>query len=368
MESQVARQSAPDAAPTSPPPVALSADPFAAIIAITVVMSVIVLAKIWAKVVVIKQFGLDDWSALIGSLFVIAETGVLASILRDSGLDSANAVASPLTLNDPSFQGVGSTKSHTNNLRLTNPKRLFVLLILAGVPLAFAKLSILFLLLKIFPRHARPITAYFIWAAIAFAVLYYGINVLYIAIRCGPRLVCPGVENLTIGKVLSIANLALDIYMFVLAAVNVWTLQMSNRLKVGVTAIFATGFLALAASAIVLYFRVYFPTDPNEVWIQILTPTVLLQAIYEPAIALITACLPTIPSLWNQILKAPGMQSLRRLFSRTTQGREPENGSFELLPNNTSANSINRGEYSLGNSIGKTTLPYKTDAQRLRID
>ncbi|KAI0549801.1 hypothetical protein F4679DRAFT_251335 [Xylaria curta] len=344
----VPRQSAPGA-PTPPPPVALSADPFGAIIAITVVMSVIVLAKIWAKIIVVKQFGLDDWSALIGSLFVIAETGVLASILKDSGLDSANAVASPLTLNAPSLQG-----------------RLFVLLILAGVPLAFAKLSILFLLLKIFPREARPITAYFIWAAIAFAVLYYGINVLYIAIRCGPHLVCPGVENLTIGKVLSIANLVLDVYMFILAAVNVWTLQMSKRHKIGVTAIFATGFLALAASAIVLYFRVYFPTNPNEVWIQILTPTVLL--IYEPAIALITACLPTIPSLWNRVLKTPGIQSLRRLFSRTTQSREPENGSFELLPNNISGNSINNGEYSLGNSIDKTTLTYKTEAQRLRID
>ncbi|KAJ8121573.1 hypothetical protein ONZ43_g2010 [Nemania bipapillata] len=209
MAPLISRQSAPGADPTSLPPVALSADPFAAIIAITVVMAVIVLAKIWAKIVIVKQFGLDDWSALIGSSFVIAETGVLASILKDSGLDSANASASPLTLNDPSFKGI-------------------------------------------FPRRARPTTAYFLWAAIAFTVLYYGINVLYIAIRCGPNLV------------LSIANLALDIYMFVLAAVNVWTLQMSKRLKVGVTAIFATGFLALAASAIVLYFRVYFPTNPDE--------------------------------------------------------------------------------------------------------
>lgn len=66
----ILRQSPPGADPASPPPVALSADPFAAIIAITVVMSVIVLAKAWAKVVVVKQFGLEDWSALIGSVSV----------------------------------------------------------------------------------------------------------------------------------------------------------------------------------------------------------------------------------------------------------------------------------------------------------
>ncbi|KAI1144991.1 hypothetical protein F4825DRAFT_457967 [Nemania diffusa] len=290
----ILRQSPPGADPASPPPVALSADPFAAIIAITVVMSVIVLAKAWAKVVVVKQFGLEDWSALIGSSFVIAETGVLASILRDGGLDSSHAVASPLTLYDPIFQG-----------------RLFVLLILAGVPLAFAKLSILILLLKIFPRRARPTTAYFIWAAITFT-----------------------------------------------------TLQMSTRLKIGVTAIFAMGFLALAASAIVLYTRLYFPSDPSEVWIQILTPTVLL--VYEPAIALITACLPTMPSLWGHILKTHRFQSLRRLLSRVVQRSRPSNGTFALMPD-SSRNSIHLVEHGLRNSVDEVAMANQTAIPRRHV-
>lgn len=139
---------------------------------------------------------------------------------------------------------------------------------------------------------------------------------------------------------------------------------MSTRLKIGVTAIFAMGFLALAASAIVLYTRLYFPSDPSEVWIQILTPTVLL--VYEPAIALITACLPTMPSLWGHILKTHRFQSLRRLLSRVVQRSRPSNGTFALMPD-SSRNSIHLVEHGLRNSVDEVAMANQTAIPRRHV-
>ncbi|KAL1852789.1 hypothetical protein Daus18300_012033 [Diaporthe australafricana] len=241
-----------------PMEVPLSANPLTAVIAMTAIMCVVVLTKLWIRATVIKQVGPDDWSALLGALFVIAITGVIGSVFREAGLDSSSALASPGQINSPVFSD-----------------RLFVFLLLSGVPNGFAKLSILFLLLKIFPRQARPVTAYFILAGLGVVTLFYSIVVLYIGIHCGPQ-PCTVDEQVNIVKATASVNMVLDIYVFVLAVVNVWTVQMSTRNKLGVLAVFATGLLALACSIVVLYYRVNTTTDPNAVWVQVLIPLVLV--------------------------------------------------------------------------------------------
>lgn len=119
---------------------------------------------------------------------------------------------------------------------------MFVVLLLSGVPNGFAKLSILFLILKIFPHQARPVTAYFIFAGLGVVTLFYSIVVLYVGIHCGPQR-CTVDEQINISKATASVNMVLDIYIFVLAVVNVWTVQMSTRDKLGVLAVFTTGLL-----------------------------------------------------------------------------------------------------------------------------
>ncbi|KAK8119948.1 uncharacterized protein PG998_004574 [Apiospora kogelbergensis] len=97
---------------------------------------------------------------------------------------------------------------------------------------------------NIFPRRARPRTAWCIWAGITIVVLLYVIQVLYIGIHCGPK-ACTVVEQVNIAKATASVNLVLDIFILVLAVVNVWTLQMSRRHKIGVIGVFMTGILSV---------------------------------------------------------------------------------------------------------------------------
>ncbi|KAI3326357.1 hypothetical protein HD806DRAFT_533003 [Xylariaceae sp. AK1471] len=56
------------APPMGPPPeVALSANPLAAIVAITAIMLVVVASKLWVRAIIIKKIALDDWSVLLGA-------------------------------------------------------------------------------------------------------------------------------------------------------------------------------------------------------------------------------------------------------------------------------------------------------------
>ncbi|KAI0388400.1 hypothetical protein F5Y17DRAFT_463737 [Xylariaceae sp. FL0594] len=72
------------------------------------------------------------------------------------------------------------------------------------------------------------------------------------------------------------ADLILDVYILVVALVNISRHQLSTRKKIGVSAVFSTGILSLVASIIVLYYRVHSTQDPAAVWVQVLTPLVLM--------------------------------------------------------------------------------------------
>ncbi|KAJ8069760.1 hypothetical protein OCU04_000179 [Sclerotinia nivalis] len=298
------------AQPGPPPAESLSANPVAAVLAITIIMFLIVAAKVYTKAFITKQPGMDDLMAMIGSFFVIADAAVIVSVFYDSGLSTGSA--SPAAIEDPKLA-----------------KRLFVYLLLGPVPNGFAKLSILFLLLKIFPRIARPITAYCIYLGITVVFLFYSINVLYTGIHCGPyrHSPCSVDTQVKIAKASASVNLTLDVYVMAIAIVNIWTLHMTTRHKLGVIVVFLTGILALVCSIITLYYRVVTTVNPNAIWTQVLVPLVLV--IYEPAIAMITASLPATPSLWVRISKTQAFTATRNLLSRLT-GRSNSFGSVEL--------------------------------------
>jgi hypothetical protein len=306
-----------------PPAEPLSADPVAAVLAITIIMFLVVAAKVYTKVHITKQPGLDDLMATIGAFFVIADAGVIISVFYDSGLSTGSA--SPAAIADP---------------KLAN--RLFVYLLLGPVPNGFAKLSILFLLLKIFPRTARPLASYCIYLGIAVVFLFYSINVLYTGIHCGPyrHEACSVETQVNIARASASINLILDVYVMAIAIVNIWTLRMTTRHKIGVILVFMVGILALVCSIVTLYYRVVTTTNPNAIWTQVLFPLVLV--IYEPAIAIITASLPATPSLWVRVSKTRAFMSTRNLLSRLTGG-SGSFGSVELT--DQPSNNLHSGPY-----------------------
>jgi uncharacterized membrane protein YcgQ (UPF0703/DUF1980 family) len=120
-----------------------------------------------------------------------------------------------------------------------------VYLLLSAVPNGFAKLAILFLLLKAFPRIARPLTAYFVYAGIVVATLFYVIQVLYVGIHCGPQNAtpCSVPTQVNLARACACINLILDVYILVIAIANVWTLQLTTKRKMGLVLVFLTGLL-----------------------------------------------------------------------------------------------------------------------------
>ena len=164
-------------------------------------------------------------------------------MFHEAGLNSASARASPGQIGDPKFSIVRLLIRYpsTDSLHL---QRLFIFALLGPVPNGFAKLSILVLLLKVFPRTVRPLSAVFVFAGIATTVLFYSIQLLYFGIHCGPyKEPCSIDTQNSLGKASASINLILDLYILAVAVLNVWTMHLSVREKIGVTLVFGMGVL-----------------------------------------------------------------------------------------------------------------------------
>ncbi|KAL1604785.1 hypothetical protein SLS60_004325 [Paraconiothyrium brasiliense] len=218
---------APGGAPMLPPPVNLPADPTAAVIAITVIMFIIVVLKVGYRAFVVKHPQWDDLAAGLGALLTVAMTAVIVSVFNEAGLKH-RALVSPIVVGAPQF---------------TN--RLFVYTLLSAVPNGFAKLAILSLLATVFPRIARPITAYFVYFGMAVVVLFYSILVIYTGVKCGPKngVSCSVPLQVNLAKASTTVNLILDVYIMIISVWNIMSLQLTRRRKFGIVAVFLTGIL-----------------------------------------------------------------------------------------------------------------------------
>lgn len=113
------------------------------------------------------------------------------------------------------------------------------------------KLSILFLLLRLFPRSARRTLAYLVYLGLALNILYSIIITLYFGIVCAPRpggggtfpaSCSPGIR-LQVGISSAALNAFLDIYVLAISIPTIAALQMSTRRKIGVSLVLGTGML-----------------------------------------------------------------------------------------------------------------------------
>lgn len=113
-----------------------------------------------------------------------------------------------------------------------------------------AKLSLLFLYLKIFRPNAR--LRYFIYFGIAFNILFYtSVMVAFLIIympRKGESLLTllykPRIRTgVTVAIVQGAVNVGSDLYILCLPILGVWQLQAPLSKKIGISAIFMTGTL-----------------------------------------------------------------------------------------------------------------------------
>ena len=88
-----------------------------------------------------------------------------------------------------------------------------------------------------------------------------------------------------------------ELYLFVLPIPVIWGLKMPLRRRLGVLAIFGTGLISVAASAIGLWVRILNAQSPDFFWW--LAPTLTLSAV-ETSTAIIVASAPYLPAFFRR--------------------------------------------------------------------
>ncbi|MCJ1380211.1 hypothetical protein MMC17_003314 [Xylographa soralifera] len=275
----------------------------AAIVVFLAVMLIVLTMRMVSKSRISRNLGLDDWMALTAGIFTTAMSAVTIAALNEGGLGPHWWNVPLLDFVNPAFTA-----------------RLFVLQLVNTWSTTFAKLSILFFLLRLFPKTVRRSLANLIFFGIGLNLLYTVILTLYLGIVCSPRpggggqfpAQCSGEIRLQVGDASAAMNLFLDLYVLAIAVPTIATLQMSTRRKIGVILVLGTGLLACLCSVMTIYYRVVTSPTDDPSWNQV--PPIVVGML-EPIIAVITACLPALPVLWGHV-STKGTASFRRLLSR----------------------------------------------------
>ncbi|KAF2264626.1 hypothetical protein CC78DRAFT_463135 [Lojkania enalia] len=182
------------------------------------------------------------------------------------------------------------------------------------VVLLFTKLSILFLVYRLFKANRRA--AFLVWFGIVANALFYGVTFVTTVVWCAPGIggdpmfAASRPSCQTNAKVQSIVqagyNIGSDLYLLIIPIPVVWRLKTTLAKRLRICVIFALGLLATILSALTLYYRVESLRTVDVSWVYV---KVYITSIYELNLGVICACLPCIPAL----MKSERMQNFLSL-------------------------------------------------------
>ncbi|KAL8772156.1 MAG: hypothetical protein Q9209_002591 [Squamulea sp. 1 TL-2023] len=169
---------------------------------------------------------------------------------------------------------------------------------LYGPTIFFTKLSLLILYYRLF--NPSNIMRYLIYFGVGFNFFFYAICLfLYIflcpntptrARSCGQSLKNQGIAT-------SAINVVSDFYMLVIPLSAVARLQLAPKRRLGLLAIFFTGFLACICAIVSLHYRVVLSRSNDTIWN---VGPALVTGTLEFNIGIICSCLPTLPALFRR--------------------------------------------------------------------
>ncbi|KAE9373711.1 hypothetical protein N431DRAFT_465988 [Stipitochalara longipes BDJ] len=177
-----------------------------------------------------------------------------------------------------------------------------------ATPLAFAKISVLLLYLRIF---MAPWLRFIAWTTIGCVAISATITTIMSIFQCipiqsiwNPALPKKCIDVNTYSVTSSAVNTALDVAILMMPLPELGTLRLHWKKKIGVFVVFLTGGFATATSITRLFFLVNFATSHDATFDN--APTVI-WSIFELNISLICACLPAIrPLLGHYVPKVLG--------------------------------------------------------------
>ncbi|KAL8999788.1 MAG: hypothetical protein Q9169_001461 [Polycauliona sp. 2 TL-2023] len=167
-----------------------------------------------------------------------------------------------------------------------------------GPTMFFTKLSIFILYYRIF--NPSKTMRYLIYFGIAFNFVYYTIYLFIYSFYCpntSKKAPTCGHEVKVISVATSAINVVSDFYILLIPLAAVSNLQLPKKRKLGLFAIFFTGFLACLCSIISLHYRIVLVRVRDDVWYVV--PVLVISTI-EFNIGIICSCLPTLPVLFRR--------------------------------------------------------------------
>lgn len=271
---------------------------------ITLMTSVVGL-RVLSRGFVTRTLGWDDYTCFFAAGGSIAHTGLILSLL-------------------PYGYGVHMWDVSITNLLHSNIVNLLVsTTIVYGPTIFFAKISILFLYLRLFSVLSRM--RHWIYFGFAFLSIFYtaytAVSITYIFL-CTASNFQQVKYCLDYSKILyaqGALNVSTDLVILCLPIKSIWNLQISQRRKVGVFAILMAGSVACTVSIVRLILASVYQESPDVTWTA--AKTSVMTAI-EINIGIICGCLPALSALFRHYqlkgfhpstLQFSGIQYLRRI-------------------------------------------------------
>ncbi|KAI4179877.1 MAG: hypothetical protein L6R41_007584 [Letrouitia leprolyta] len=218
-----------------------------------------------------------------------------------------------------------------------------------GPTILFTKLCLFILYYRLF--SPSDVMRYLIYFGVAFNVVFYFIYIFLYAFLCKSKAQTCAMQLKTLGLVTTAINIVDDFYILSIPLAAISSLQLPPKKKVGLLAIFFTGFLACLCSIISLYYRVVLVREKDDVWNAV---PVTVLGIVESNIGIICGCLPTLPALFRR----------SNFVSRKTGNKSSYEASSSTPANVRSGGGAARGFGRLGDVESKDSVVRLEEVRR----
>ncbi|KAK0516326.1 hypothetical protein JMJ35_000929 [Cladonia borealis] len=237
----------------------------------------IFLLRIYSKIWIIRGFGWDDAFSIIAVVGTTASgSGIIWLTSRVLGPHAWDVRAVEYT-------------AKVNKMSLWDGA------IVYNVAMCFAKLAIFILYFRLYSIHRRTRIA--IYIGIMVNCISYTSQILVYLILCGAGFAARCRHTLKMNYAVGLFAVTSDIYLFMIPLPVLWGLQMSLRRKLELMAVFLTGFMAIMASSIGLYYRI---KTAIEFDITYYNAIILGFNIAELALGVICSSAPYLPAFFRR--------------------------------------------------------------------
>ncbi|MCJ1460422.1 hypothetical protein MMC28_010804 [Mycoblastus sanguinarius] len=241
--------------------------------------------RIYTRHYITRKLWWDDWTCLLGWMFLVALAGLLLDGLDYGGCtDLWNVSKANFAVFEKLFHDIE---------------------IVARVGMFFTKASIVLFYQRLFvPSGTRGTSIWWsIWFVFWWNVLYAIALVLAVAFECVGKgaLVAEGkqcVDEYAVLICASVINVTTDLMILVIPIVAIWGLHMPAAKKWRLSAVFAVGTLGVVASVARLGYQIPEAKKHNQT---IIVMILSLMNIAEQFIGIVVSCMPILPAFYRHV-------------------------------------------------------------------